>query len=456
MRFTGHSIRCLVLALSILATAAPMAAQQVPATGDAIQFPRSAKLIQEALANINQHLRPSYGFGDWLIPSELSVSADSASGDKLVFTYDIKRQSKAGAWKTVHHVVSVLVADLDVNSLDSTEHKINSQAHIKCKGNASCATDNGIEMRDFYLFCKSGYAEESADYLKRILLVTQHQPASEIRHYSSEKEILAYLQSNSAPTLQFTDDLTGFNRRFSLEGDDLVMRIDLRNSIRTGLLVMRMKLSQLADTVGSSGGSIELLCNVTRAGQLNNCITDNSGDAFPHIEIKEVSNSHEVARSLKRLILLHESGPALPKGLSVQPRRIESHSESSDNSKTELPQLLVPLVAAPAATPSLTTQVRKTLVVLAENVTSRFLLSKVQPSYPPLAKQARISGAVVLKAVISKDGSITDLRALSGHPMLIQAATDAVRQWRYKPYVLEGEPMEVDTQITVNFTLVGG
>jgi TonB family protein len=133
-----------------------------------------------------------------------------------------------------------------------------------------------------------------------------------------------------------------------------------------------------------------------------------------------------------------------------------THAKGSDNAKVELPQLLAPLVVAPAAMPSLTTQVRKTLAVLAENVTSGFLLSKVQPSYPPLAKQARISGAVVLKAVIGKDGSITDLRALSGHPMLIQAATDAVRQWRYKPYVLEGEPVEVDTQITVNFTLVGG
>jgi protein TonB len=95
-------------------------------------------------------------------------------------------------------------------------------------------------------------------------------------------------------------------------------------------------------------------------------------------------------------------------------------------------------------------------VVLSGNVTSGLLIRKVQPSYPPLAKQARISGAVVLKAVIGKDSSIKDLQALSGHPMLVQAALDAVRQWRYKPYVVEGEPVEVDTQITVNFTLAGG
>jgi len=446
MCFSSRSIRWLLPVL-IIATATQMAGQNN----------NSAKLIQEALTSINQHLQPSYGFGDWLIPLKLSVSADSTAGYRLNFSFDEKHRSKDKTWKTVHHVETVLVTDLDINSLESLDVKLGSKVQIKCKENASCATDNGIEMRDFYLFCKSGYAEESADYLKRILLVTQHKPASEIRHYSSEKEILAYLQSNSAPTLQFTDDLTGFNRRFSIEGDDLVMRIDLRDSIRTGLLVMRMKLSQLADTVGSSGSSIELLCNVTRAGQLNNCITDNSGDAFPHIEIKEVSNSHEVARSLKRLILLHESGPALPKGLSVEPRRIESHSESSDNSKVEVPQLLAPLVAAPAEMPSFpTTQSSTSPTVLSGAVTQGLLIHKVAPIYPPLAKQARIMGRVVLQAVIGEDGSIQDLRAMSGDPHLVEAAIDAVRQWKYKPYLIDGTPVKVDTQITVNFTLAGG
>jgi TonB family protein len=123
-----------------------------------------------------------------------------------------------------------------------------------------------------------------------------------------------------------------------------------------------------------------------------------------------------------------------------------------------VPPPLLPssLVALPSEVRSSITREPRSPVVLSEKVTERLLLSKVQPSYPPLAKQARISGAVVLKAVIGKDGSIKDLQALSGHPMLIQAATDAVRQWRYKPYVLEGEPVEVDTQITVNFTLAGG
>jgi periplasmic protein TonB len=83
------------------------------------------------------------------------------------------------------------------------------------------------------------------------------------------------------------------------------------------------------------------------------------------------------------------------------------------------------------------------------------LIRKVQPIYPALARTARIQGTVVLQAMISKQGSIENLRVLSGHPMLVQAAMDAVRQWRYRPYILNNEPVEVETQITVNFSLAG-
>jgi protein TonB len=84
------------------------------------------------------------------------------------------------------------------------------------------------------------------------------------------------------------------------------------------------------------------------------------------------------------------------------------------------------------------------------------LIHNVKPPYPPLARQARIQGTVVLQAVIGKDGTIQNLRIVSGHPMLAQAALDAVKQWRYKPYYLNGEPVDVDTTINVNFTLSGG
>lgn len=83
------------------------------------------------------------------------------------------------------------------------------------------------------------------------------------------------------------------------------------------------------------------------------------------------------------------------------------------------------------------------------------LLHRVEPVYPPLAKAARIQGSVVLVAVISKAGTIDNLHAVSGPPMLVPAAVTAVSQWRYRPYILNSEPIEVETQITVNFLLAG-
>lgn len=81
------------------------------------------------------------------------------------------------------------------------------------------------------------------------------------------------------------------------------------------------------------------------------------------------------------------------------------------------------------------------------------LVNRVQPQYPPLARQTRISGTVRLHAIISKDGSVQQLEVVSGHPLLVQAALDAVRQWRYQPTTLNGEPVEVDTTIDVIFSL---
>lgn len=81
------------------------------------------------------------------------------------------------------------------------------------------------------------------------------------------------------------------------------------------------------------------------------------------------------------------------------------------------------------------------------------LIRRVQPQYPPIARTAGIQGQVVLQAVISKQGTIENLRVLTGHPLLMRAAVDAVSQWRYRPYILNNEPVEVETLITVNFWL---
>lgn len=83
------------------------------------------------------------------------------------------------------------------------------------------------------------------------------------------------------------------------------------------------------------------------------------------------------------------------------------------------------------------------------------LILRVQPVYPPLARQARIQGPVELRAIISKAGTIENLVVVSGHPMLVRSAIEAVRQWRYRPYLLNNEPIEVETEVTVNFLLSG-
>jgi protein TonB len=89
------------------------------------------------------------------------------------------------------------------------------------------------------------------------------------------------------------------------------------------------------------------------------------------------------------------------------------------------------------------------------NMLQGSLIRRVEPVYPPLARNARIQGAVVLEAVIGKDGAMENLRLISGHPMLVPAAIQAVSQWRYRPYILNGDAIEVETQITVNFILGG-
>ena len=83
------------------------------------------------------------------------------------------------------------------------------------------------------------------------------------------------------------------------------------------------------------------------------------------------------------------------------------------------------------------------------------IIYRVQPSYPPLARLARVQGAVELRAIISKAGTIENLVVVSGPPTLVKSAIEAVRQWRYRPYLLNNEPIEVETEITVNFVLSG-
>jgi len=94
-------------------------------------------------------------------------------------------------------------------------------------------------------------------------------------------------------------------------------------------------------------------------------------------------------------------------------------------------------------------------IKLGGQVQAAKVVAQPQPAYPALARQARIQGNVVLHAIIDKDGRVGQLEVVSGHPLLVQAALDAVKQWRYQPTQLNGDPVEVDTTITVTFVLGG-
>ena len=118
-----------------------------------------------------------------------------------------------------------------------------------------------------------------------------------------------------------------------------------------------------------------------------------------------------------------------------------------------------PASAPPAAIPASPNQpsvVRTPQLIrvrVSAGVTQGLLFKKVQPVYPEHAKYAHIQGAVVMSAIISKNGDVTDLEVLDGPIELVVSAVNAVRQWKYRPYLLKGEPVEVDTRITVNYTL---
>ena len=106
------------------------------------------------------------------------------------------------------------------------------------------------------------------------------------------------------------------------------------------------------------------------------------------------------------------------------------------------------LAAVPKFVPAAPTRVR-----ISGGVTKGLLIHREEPTYPTLARAARVQGDVVLSAIIDVNGQITNLLLVSGHPMLVPAALSAVKQWRYKPYLLNGQPVEVETTITVIFTL---
>jgi periplasmic protein TonB len=148
------------------------------------------------------------------------------------------------------------------------------------------------------------------------------------------------------------------------------------------------------------------------------------------------------------LVVHHETSRPAPKQTASEPDAAPAPSAVGLTPNAD-PHALALIGNAPVAVPKATDQVVK----VSQGVSEGLILKKVQPRYPSQAIQMRMEGAVQLQATIGKDGSISNVKALSGDAMLSRAAQDAVKQWKYKPYYLNGEPVEIQTQITVNFKL---
>jgi len=145
---------------------------------------------------------------------------------------------------------------------------------------------------------------------------------------------------------------------------------------------------------------------------------------------------------------VHVPGGEEPRDVSIPelPRGYEAGvGELTETGRTPL-FVEPPRIAQPV-------QQEKRPVKLSEGVVEAQLISRIEPHYPSIALQTKTEGTVRLQAIINRDGRITSLDVLSGHPFLVKAALDAVRQWRYRPTLLNGEPVEVETSITVIFRL---
>jgi protein TonB len=128
--------------------------------------------------------------------------------------------------------------------------------------------------------------------------------------------------------------------------------------------------------------------------------------------------------------------------------RIFSGAVTGTGALTALNPLPVPALPPPPPPVIVRTPTRLGGVVLESKVVHR-----VQPEYPPLARTARVSGVVILDVTVNDEGEVSEIRVLSGHPLLQQAALDAVRQWKYSPTLLNGEPVPVQGTVTVIFNL---
>jgi TonB family protein len=146
---------------------------------------------------------------------------------------------------------------------------------------------------------------------------------------------------------------------------------------------------------------------------------------------------------------------AVPRSATGQPAqsfKVDVNRVAVAEASPEPAPMRVTVLTPPAVEPDQAPGSTDTAQVSA-NVMAGNILTKVNPVYPEMAKAAKVQGAVVLHAIIAKDGTMKSLAVVSGPPELVMSSMEAVRQWTYRPYLLNGEPTEVDTTITVNYSL---
>jgi TonB family protein len=398
--------------------------------------------VEQALADINQHFIPSPGdtLSKW--GDHIALSAKGNSVVNLVHTYDGKqRATQGGLWATFHGETSARISDLDIESISTNTGVAEGFVAIDCKEKTSCVSwsEDGTVNRSRSMTLGEfapGYSEEVAGYLRRVLLLEQGKAAPEIKHQPTAEEIVTYIRANVAPTARL-GSITLFNRNLSVERNELVETEDAMESGKLPAhVVIRANFKELNGSVLVEGSDIGLTCKASPTGGPVNCISDSAGDTSWNTMIRGVSNAQGVAKMLERLILLHNQEPA--------EQRFETGLGPFKSSSvlSELPPNAVVAPSKPAVT----------RVQRSADVQQSALIYHVDPIYPTLARQSRLSGTVRLNAIIGTDGTVHQLEVVSGRPLLVQAALDAVKQWRYKPTLVGGVAVEVETTFDIVFS----
>jgi TonB family protein len=193
---------------------------------------------------------------------------------------------------------------------------------------------------------------------------------------------------------------------------------------------------------GKTSGLLSMYVSVDREGRIREAYplnSDNAGlqdavrDQLLKRKLKPMTRNGIPVQAESALSFRFETQLASPQGVDPKPGSLDGLLSGVGQQK--------PAVGIPER------------VRVSQGVTQGLIIRKVAPIYPEEARKTRVEGSVVMSAVIGKDGSVAKLEVLSGPTPLVDAAVDAVKQWKYRPYMLRGEPVEVDTQITVNFQL---